>query len=354
MKRTIVIGDLHGCYDEAISLLAACKATAEDRIIFVGDLIDRGPKIKECVELAMKHECVLGNHEQSALYEWVRDMPREKRRGSHQRTLDALNDDEKYYNYFAKLPWFIRLPEHGAAVVHAGAVAGRRLEDQDMNTLCRLQYYDPKNPPPRGKTPRFDSEGIPLDEAAKKLTKKLRSAKGQRSLFDAEWDDVKGVEKHRDTIEAFRAGRYEAPRWDAQRGWDDRGMYGFWSKLWTGPETLIYGHTRLFDGVRHDKHAIGIDTGCVFGGKLSAVILVGKDRKDWEVVSVPAAQSWAYRPEKTEPKPAAQREWWNSKSSYEPKTKKEKPTYDFDDEKPRQRRGWGGRPVTEFLSDMDF
>ena len=41
--RTIVIGDLHGCYDEAIELLTKVGATSSDRVIFAGDLVDRGP-----------------------------------------------------------------------------------------------------------------------------------------------------------------------------------------------------------------------------------------------------------------------------------------------------------------------
>ena len=55
MSRTIVIGDLHGCHDEALDLLDALHVTSSDRVIFAGDLVDRGPKPRECVELAMKH-----------------------------------------------------------------------------------------------------------------------------------------------------------------------------------------------------------------------------------------------------------------------------------------------------------
>ena len=62
-QRTIVIGDLHGCFDEAVDLLDKVAATSADRVIFAGDLVDRGPKRRECVELAMRHECILGNHE---------------------------------------------------------------------------------------------------------------------------------------------------------------------------------------------------------------------------------------------------------------------------------------------------
>lgn len=64
--RDFVVGDLHGCYDELMLLLEHVNFNKEqDRLFCVGDLIDRGPKPKECLELL--HEKwfypVLGNHE---------------------------------------------------------------------------------------------------------------------------------------------------------------------------------------------------------------------------------------------------------------------------------------------------
>ncbi len=45
-----------------------------------------------------------------------------------------------------------------------------------------------------------------------------------------------------------------------------------WSKIWPGPETVIYGHTPRL-AVDRQHFAIGIDTGCVYGGFLTACIL---------------------------------------------------------------------------------
>jgi protein phosphatase len=74
-----IIGDVHGCYDELLELLAQLgyRADAEAgmrhpdgrRIIFVGDLVDRGPKVIETVKLARRMVaagqalCVPGNHD---------------------------------------------------------------------------------------------------------------------------------------------------------------------------------------------------------------------------------------------------------------------------------------------------
>ena len=64
--RTIIIGDVHGCYEEFQKLLDKVRASSTDRIISVGDLICRGPSSAKTLEIAlsMKNlECVLGNHE---------------------------------------------------------------------------------------------------------------------------------------------------------------------------------------------------------------------------------------------------------------------------------------------------
>ena len=137
--RTIIIGDLHGCYHEAINLLDRLAASAADRVIFAGDLVDRGPLPRECVELAMRHQCILGNHEEKHLQQ--RHRPDERLSPDHLLTRRALGPE--HYDYFAGLPLFIGLPEHGAAVIHAGAMAGVPLEGQDPYHLLHAQCIKP-------------------------------------------------------------------------------------------------------------------------------------------------------------------------------------------------------------------
>ncbi|HBK64061.1 MAG TPA: serine/threonine protein phosphatase, partial [Cyanobacteria bacterium UBA11166] len=48
--RQIVIGDVHGHYDTLMTLLNAIAPSEEDRVYFLGDLIDRGPKSAQVVE----------------------------------------------------------------------------------------------------------------------------------------------------------------------------------------------------------------------------------------------------------------------------------------------------------------
>ena len=213
--RTIVIGDLHGCYDEARELLDTVGATSSDRIIFAGDLIDRGPKRRECVELAMQHECVLGNHEESHLQQRHRDDTRLS--PDHLETRNAL--DETHLDYFARLPTFIRLPEHNAAVIHAGALPFVPLESQDSYHLLHAQCVKPP---------------------------------ARKSYWPS-----------------------KAPS-----------DFTFWTNHWRGPERLIFGHTVLSKPLV-TPFAVGIDTGCVYGRSLTALVL-----PDWELVSVPARRAY--------------------------------------------------------------
>lgn len=217
MTRTIVIGDLHGCYREAMDLLNKCQVCKDDRVIFAGDLVDRGPERRECVELAMKHEAILGNHEEKHLF--YASKPHIEVKEDHAATQAALS--KKHIDYFKTLPLYIRLPEHNAAVVHAGVFPGIPLEKQDPSKLLHCQNILPP---------------------------------GSKSYWPS-----------------------KAPE-----------GYKHWVNYWTGPERIIFGHTVLNKPLV-TEWAVGIDTGCVFGHSLTAVILPG-----WEIVSVPARKEYYY------------------------------------------------------------
>ena len=68
--RTLVIGDVHGCLDELRALLVRCSFDgASDRLVLLGDLLDRGPDPVGCVQFARElgAESVVGNHEETHL-----------------------------------------------------------------------------------------------------------------------------------------------------------------------------------------------------------------------------------------------------------------------------------------------
>jgi len=213
-RRTIVVGDLHGCRDEALDLLDKLAVTSADRVIFAGDLVDRGPDPRGCVELAMAHEAILGNHEEKHLR--IRGRPAEALSPDHLRTRQAL--DDQHYAWLDGLPLYVRLPESNAVVVHAGVLPDRPIEAQSDHVLLHGQHLCP---------PKKDSK----------------------------WPSK------------------------APAGWR------FWTNYWRGPERVIFGHTVLTKPLV-SPHAVGIDTGCVHGHTLTAVVL-----PTWEVVQVPARKA---------------------------------------------------------------
>jgi predicted phosphodiesterase len=62
-----------------------------------------------------------------------------------------------------------------------------------------------------------------------------------------------------------------------------------WSEKWKGERTIVYGHTPVREP-KVDKFALGLDTGCVYGGQLTAAIL---KRGEWTFQSVQAKRAYA-------------------------------------------------------------
>lgn len=73
MGRTIAIGDIHGCDTALDVLLRSLDLEPDDTVISLGDVIDRGPDSRRCIELLidLKSRChflhIMGNHEEMML-----------------------------------------------------------------------------------------------------------------------------------------------------------------------------------------------------------------------------------------------------------------------------------------------
>ena len=118
-SRTLIITDIHGCYDECLELLHKMEFDEEaDTLINLGDIIDRGPKIYETfvflrdLQERMGERCIMirGNHEQMML-----DTMAE---GGRSRDLWYYNSGEKTVYSFLHhkhkiqefLAWFEKMP----------------------------------------------------------------------------------------------------------------------------------------------------------------------------------------------------------------------------------------------------
>ena len=68
-NQIYIISDIHGCYKSLKALINQFPNKENSKIVFVGDLIDRGPSSCEVVKFIMdnNYDCVLGNHEEMFL-----------------------------------------------------------------------------------------------------------------------------------------------------------------------------------------------------------------------------------------------------------------------------------------------
>ena len=154
-SRTIVVGDIHGCYDELVDLLDKVSFGSEDRLISVGDLITKGPKNEEVLERFMSDRqlsAVLGNHDLALRRRW--NGEKFKLKPSQKPTHKELkHKKERYVSYLNSLPFMIDLGTH--LVVHAGIRPGVALQSQTSEDLTELRSLGPDRASRDG-TPWYD------------------------------------------------------------------------------------------------------------------------------------------------------------------------------------------------------
>ena len=155
MNHTIIVGDIHGCYDELVALLDEVELRPGDRVVCVGDLIVKGEKNREVLELFITDErfsSVLGNHDRAILRHWQGAEAASK--PAQQACLNELQANrERYGAYLEALPLVIDLGSH--LVVHAGVRPGIPLDAQSVADLTELRTLGPD---------RTDRQGLPWYE----------------------------------------------------------------------------------------------------------------------------------------------------------------------------------------------
>ncbi|MDQ3688137.1 MAG: metallophosphoesterase [Acidobacteriota bacterium] len=163
-KRTIVVGDIHGCFDELSELFDKTGPVEGDSIVSVGDLIVKGPKNREVMELFIENDqfsSVLGNHDRAILQFWRGE--RKTLKPAQERCRDELaGERERFQDYLQSLPAMIDLGSH--LVVHAGVRPGVSLDAQTIDDLTELRTLGADRTSREG-TPwydKYDGEKIVL------------------------------------------------------------------------------------------------------------------------------------------------------------------------------------------------
>jgi len=137
--RTIVVGDIHGCYDELMALLKKARFGKDDKVICVGDLITKGPKNREVLDLFMtdpRFRTVIGNHDLALRRRWNGEKFKLKvaQKATHK---ELKKDKEVYVPFLNKLPFIIELDTH--MVLHAGLRPNVELYSQTTEDLTQLR-----------------------------------------------------------------------------------------------------------------------------------------------------------------------------------------------------------------------
>ena len=213
--RTILVGDVHGCYDEMLLLLDRQRFDpGRDTLIFLGDLVAKGPHSNKVLTAARELGAfsIRGNNDDAALrafaklsaglavkpkYNWVHDM------------------DPRDAAWLKELPFSLTLDRYRTILVHAGIVPGRSVRKQRLIDLYKMRNV-------------FRQDAV--NEREERVTT---------------WQAV-----------PKETGKDGVP----------------WAETYRGPHHIFFGHDAIRSLQLHD-FATGLDTGCVYGGKLSAAVL---------------------------------------------------------------------------------
>jgi len=227
-RRTIFVGDVHGCLDELLALLRLAEVDLgrrgqdsqsgrRDQVILVGDLTAKGPDSAGVLALLREQgfRAVLGNHDAKvlSLARHETSAASDPDIGEHARVAATLNEAD--WSLLAHLPLTISLPEVNAIAVHGGLVPGVPLDQQPRKFLLNLRSITPE-----GEPSKRVSDGVP------------------------------------------------------------------WASVWPGPQHAVFGHDAV-RGLQRHPFATGLDTGCVYGGALSALIL-----PENRIISTPARRPY--------------------------------------------------------------
>lgn len=140
----LVIGDIHGCYDEFAELLEKAALTPDDEIIALGDIVDRGPeplKILNFFERSTQARALKGNHERKHIL-----SSNGKCKAAASQRITRLQIGAELYpaalSFMEKLPHYIELPE--AILIHGFLEPGVSLSAQKetvlLGTMSGEQY----------------------------------------------------------------------------------------------------------------------------------------------------------------------------------------------------------------------
>jgi hypothetical protein len=231
VNKTVVLGDIHGCLREFEELIDRLDLTPSDRVVCLGDFMDKGPFPAECVRLAREcgFESVLANHEERHI-RWHKHEEAFLATGKKNPMRPMLPEDAaanaalspEDWVWLERLPTTIDLGDNWVAV-HGGFLPHKTVGEHLPSEAIRMRWVRPKD----------DGSG---------------------------WETRATDYSSAETIMASPEGA------------------SHWADVWPGPQNVVYGHeafslTRPKVTSRNGVQTWGIDTGAAHGGHLTALVL---------------------------------------------------------------------------------
>lgn len=262
---TYVVGDVQGCYDELCRLTEKVRFDpAADRLWFTGDLVNRGPhslKVLRLVrDLGPRAVTVLGNHDLHLVSAALTGSARPK--DTFHDVLQAPDRDEL-------VGWLRRQPllhvAAGVVLVHAGLPPSWSLP------MARKYCAEASQAIARRRSNHFLGRDMYGDEP-RRWSPRLAGAGRLRFIINA-CTRLRVCNPDGGLAPGFKGRPSQAGRhlpWFRVPGRKSAG------------QTILFGHWSLLGRVHWPREQVyGLDTGCVWGGRLTALRL--EDRRLYSV-----------------------------------------------------------------------
>ncbi len=252
------IGDIQGCHDELVELLAKLHFRPDrDQLLFVGDLVNRGPQSLQVLRLVKSMgaaaQSVLGNHDLHLLAHYF-DPGRKLHRGDTLQQVLEAKDCRQLIEWLLTLPLTIHDAQRDELVVHAGLV------------------------------PQWSAADAATHGARASLALREDPERFLGSMYgnepDAWSDDLKKKDRLRFTINVLTRLRYCTAEGRVNLKLKDSpqqtaGPFAPWfshAARRSAGTRVIFGHWSTL-GLLQQEKLLALDTGCVWGGSLTAMDL---------------------------------------------------------------------------------
>jgi bis(5'-nucleosyl)-tetraphosphatase (symmetrical) len=270
MSKIYAVGDIQGCAPSLKTLVK--KLPKKSKMIFLGDLVNRGPdslgalrQLKSLQESG-RAECILGNHD---LHLLAIDAGLRKTKG-----LDTVESILKAPDRAELIHWIrnrpMALSDGNILTVHAGVLPQWDLQQtiecaHEVEKTLRGKSYKQFLANMYGNTPNKWSNSLKGDERLRVITNALTRMRFCTSGGTMEFASKEGLENGpKGYMPWFRVPKRK-----------------------TAGTLIYFGHWSTL-GLLRRHNVIGLDTGCVWGGKLTAMEIATskKDSKGLEIIQV--------------------------------------------------------------------